>query len=688
MERTVSAKVWLLLVCVVLLSGCKKPQIVSFNASPQEISAGESVTLSWQTSGATAVRLDPAIGAVDLTGSITLSPQQTTDYTLTASDAASPPAVVTSSVTVNVRQSRKVTIRALPETGYAPLSVKFSPIVETDSAINTYEWDAEGDGVINSTDVIGRDYPYTYRQPGNYTARVSATDSLGNVYTDEQIVRVLNSPPVVNVTPTAANGAAPISITFSVSASDNEGLATYEWDFDGDGIYDLARSTISTSQSASFSYATAGTYRAAVRVTDSQGQSTVVSNPAMVITIIGSGGPSVRLQPQTATTGNAPLSVTFNASSTLPNGAAITGWEWDFDGDGVANSTLAPPVAFSYINGGVYFPRVSISTSTGVTVSDVKRVVVNAVKTLAVSQSTINPSLGEVAAVNTQLSGNERVSVVIEDALGNLVQTIVPWQNRSSGTHSDSWDGRNSQGEVVPSGPYYAILLTGNEQSPVKLDMRLTTGGVESNPPRTLMNNAPFSPFDNQPAKTVFTLARPSEVTAFMGLLNTNVRLVTFYSRTPLGAGAHTVTWNGEDSNGKWIPGDTSNPFLFGVFAYSLADNAIYVNTSPTISELTVIPSILSPLSNTEDSDGVSHVRFNLSSAAGIELVVNQLESGKDIFHRTIQSMNAGAVELTWNGKADDGSYVPPGRYRIGVRATDALGNRSLFLYVLQRVYY
>lgn len=73
-----------------------------------------------------------------------------------------PPAVVTSSVTVNVRPSRKVTIRALPETGYAPLSVKFSPIVETDSAINTYEWDAEGDGVINSTDVVGRDFLILY----------------------------------------------------------------------------------------------------------------------------------------------------------------------------------------------------------------------------------------------------------------------------------------------------------------------------------------------------------------------------------------------------------------------------------------------------------------------------------------------------------------------------------------------
>ncbi len=56
----------------------------ALTANPQAIQPGESATLSWTTANADSVTLDNGIGAVELNGSMTVSPSATTAYTLTA----------------------------------------------------------------------------------------------------------------------------------------------------------------------------------------------------------------------------------------------------------------------------------------------------------------------------------------------------------------------------------------------------------------------------------------------------------------------------------------------------------------------------------------------------------------------------------------------------------------------------
>ena len=62
------------------------PQITSFTASANSISAGTQVSLSWQLSGASYVIVSPNAGAVRST-SITIAPTQSTTYTLYATNA-------------------------------------------------------------------------------------------------------------------------------------------------------------------------------------------------------------------------------------------------------------------------------------------------------------------------------------------------------------------------------------------------------------------------------------------------------------------------------------------------------------------------------------------------------------------------------------------------------------------------
>jgi uncharacterized cupredoxin-like copper-binding protein len=68
------------------VGGTGNPQIIRFEASPLNIAPGASSTLSWTTNNATTVSIS-GVGSVVPNGSTTVSPTQTTTYTLTASDS-------------------------------------------------------------------------------------------------------------------------------------------------------------------------------------------------------------------------------------------------------------------------------------------------------------------------------------------------------------------------------------------------------------------------------------------------------------------------------------------------------------------------------------------------------------------------------------------------------------------------
>ncbi|MBL7209314.1 MAG: hypothetical protein ISS52_04380 [Dehalococcoidia bacterium] len=73
------------------------PVINSFAANPWAIAGGASSTLNWSVSGATVVEISQGIGSVGSTGSVSVSPDATSNYTLTATSA-----VGWSSVTIQV----------------------------------------------------------------------------------------------------------------------------------------------------------------------------------------------------------------------------------------------------------------------------------------------------------------------------------------------------------------------------------------------------------------------------------------------------------------------------------------------------------------------------------------------------------------------------------------------------------
>jgi PKD repeat protein len=204
------------------------------------------------------------------------------DATVTVTDPDGATGTATVHVTVSGNRAPSVTMTADPQSGTAPLRVRFEAQgSDPEGSSLTYRW-SFGDGSRPET---GRLETHTYRNPGTYTARVTATDREGASSTAELEITVtqrpVNQAPSVTMTATPQTGAEPLPVSFVAEGSDPEGgLLTYRWSFGDD-------SDSSYGREVTHEYRRRGTYTARVTVTDPQGAR---ESAELRITVTRSGG--------------------------------------------------------------------------------------------------------------------------------------------------------------------------------------------------------------------------------------------------------------------------------------------------------------------------------------------------------------------------------------------------------------
>jgi hypothetical protein len=101
----------------------------------------------------------------------------------TATNACLNRAAATERVSVTALTPPALTVSAAPNSGLAPLTVTFTASVSSPNPITNYQWDFNGDGVVESSGPALSSASNTYAQPGLYLATVTATDSVGNRFT-------------------------------------------------------------------------------------------------------------------------------------------------------------------------------------------------------------------------------------------------------------------------------------------------------------------------------------------------------------------------------------------------------------------------------------------------------------------------------------------------------------------------
>jgi uncharacterized cupredoxin-like copper-binding protein len=161
----------------VTVAGANIPQIVTFVATPQNISPGQSTKLCWQVNGATSISITPGVGSnLNANDCATVSPSTTTTYTLTATNATGQ---IQGNVTVNVGTVQILSFTASPPNS----SAAGAPVVLTWQTANATSvvliagdispQSLPANGTFTDNPISNQTYTLTAYGPGGQTVSVT-----------------------------------------------------------------------------------------------------------------------------------------------------------------------------------------------------------------------------------------------------------------------------------------------------------------------------------------------------------------------------------------------------------------------------------------------------------------------------------------------------------------------------------
>jgi PKD repeat protein len=228
-------------------------------------------------------------------------------------------------------------------------TVYFTATADTDGTGLSYAWDF-GD----TTRANGLNNSHVFATDGEYTVVFTATDTCGYYSTEEAIVKVEESALVASFDQSATSVVVGDTVYFTdTSTTDRPPIVAWLWDF-GD------MSAKATTQDASHTYTSEGSYTVTLTVTDTLGYSDQVEGSVTVASgCISLTGASFTYQPMMPVMGSV---VSFTASISPSDATGPVTYLWDF-GDKSIGSGATPTHA--YASAGTY--KVSVTASNACT---------------------------------------------------------------------------------------------------------------------------------------------------------------------------------------------------------------------------------------------------------------------------------------------------------------------------------
>ncbi|MBU0981176.1 PKD domain-containing protein [Patescibacteria group bacterium] len=240
-----------------------------------------------------------------------------------------------------------------------------------------YVWDF-GD---KSDTIQSRTATHEFTKSGDYEVSLTVFDVDGNSHTATLEIKVVEqgTPPSAKIktSPAAQNnvtsGAVPFEVSFDASSSTDpeDDIVEYEWDFNNDGVID------DSGDKVTYTYEEVGVYEAKLIVTDAAGN----SNTITIGISVEEQGIVARLSAN-VTNGEAPLTVTFDASSSSYKEGNIVSYEYDF-GDGSDVHVGGAKISYKYINVGNFTVKLTAIGEDGTKDTTTMQIVVRPVEITA-----------------------------------------------------------------------------------------------------------------------------------------------------------------------------------------------------------------------------------------------------------------------------------------------------------------
>lgn len=384
-----------------------------------DLSEGDITSWSWDFDGDgtfDAFKQNPGYVYTD-TGTFTVS--------LTVSDAFSSETRTLLDY-ITVHEPLEADFTASPSRGYPPLTVQFTD--QSAGEVISWSWDLDGDG---QEDASVPNPVFEYNDTGTYRVSLTVSDGFS---TDDRSVDdciKVQEPLTANFTADPTVGYVPLSVQFTDQSTGE--IATWSWDFDGDGRED------SNLQHASHQYSDTGSYTVSLTVHDGFSSYTRTLNDYITVREPLSAGFTGE-----PTSGYAPLTVHF---TDLSEGTA-TSWSWDFDGDGMEDAGTQNP-DYEYALPGVY--TVGLTVDDGISTDSV--VIENYITAVE------PPAAGFSAEPAT---GYAPLTVQFSDHSGGAVNS---WSWDFDGDGMEEATIQNPTFEYTEPGIYTVILTVGDGTS-------------------------------------------------------------------------------------------------------------------------------------------------------------------------------------------------------------------------------
>ncbi len=492
--------------------------------------------------------------------------------------------------------------------GTAPFAVQFTD-TSTGPAITSWAWDFTGNGTIDST---AQNPVCVYNLPGNYTVNLTVTNAFGTktiVKTD--FISVGSLAPAVSFTANRTTGTSPLAVQFT-DTSVGQNITGWSWDFTGNGRID------STARDPVCVYNQPGNYTINLTVTNAYGSNTLTRTTFITV---GSPAPVAAFN-AIPVSGMAPLRVQFTDASV---GRNITGWAWDFTGNGTIDSTAQDPVCI-YNQAGNYTVGLTVTDADGTNTSTKAGfvLVTNGVKPDFTADTT---------------SGLAPLTVHFHDTSVGSGITGWAWDFNNDGTV----DSTEQNPSVVYNKPgNYTVNLT--------VTNALGTGSTVKQGYITVNSLAPVAGFT---ANTTYGVAPVA---------------VQF---TDTSLGQNITGWAWDFNNDGTIDSTEQNPSVVynqpGNYTVDLTvTNAYGPNTTSRSGFITV-------------SNGIPVARFAVNKTSGpapLAVQFRDISTGPNITQWSWDFTNDGTIDST----EQDPSvvYNLPGNYTINYTVTNAYGSSTI----------
>ena len=268
---------------------------------------------------------------------------------------------------------------------------------DPDGSISKYLWDLDGNGTFEKTTTTPK-ISRSYTKPGDFLVKVRVIDNGNKTATATKSLEIDRAGPKIAQRRRTSRGKT--STMSAAGFTDDDGIARYEWDLDGNGTYET---NTGTSQTVQAPFATVGPKTVRVKVTDifnaaGVAQTTVTVHPAPDAAFNASPRPAL-----------AGEQVVFDGAPSIRT-EPISRFEWDLDGNGTFETdTGARPVASRAYNApGVVTTHLRITDAQGS--QDVETQQLRVLARSEAPRDTVAPIV-RVGAVSSRMSSTGRVTL-------------------------------------------------------------------------------------------------------------------------------------------------------------------------------------------------------------------------------------------------------------------------------------